>query len=347
MAERLTVRGTSALVAAVLIAGASLSLRAQSTAPPATQTPPSPSPSGQAPDVYTIGRNRVTPPKVVTEVRPTYTAEAMRARIQGVVRLRGIVERDGTISNIEVRESLDATNGLDQSAIDALKQWRFQPGTLDGNPVRVMVSVDLRFVLRDSAPEQGAWPTGFAAAPSPASAVEERAETQGLQVKIARPADWNARREGAPNEWFGMRSPNGRQFVIVTRPDPATFELRWPVAPAAVESITESVRRAQPTPDAEAIGSGQVQTPAALYVWSALRLPTAPTPSGISPDQNPFGEARAWMFTRTVNGKVVGVFCMLLVPRGLDPAALDTYVRAAAAEFSPIVNSVTIEPISP
>src|SRR5688500_1321105 len=192
MAERLTVRGTSALLAAVLIAATSLSLRAQSAAPPATQAPTSPSgqapavPPGQAPDVFTIGRDRVTAPKVVPDVKPAYTPEAMRARIQGMVRLRGIVERDGTISSIEVLESLDRTYGLDQAAVNALQQWRFQPGTLDGNPVRVMISVDLRFTLRDSAPEPG-WPAGFVASPGPAGAVEERAETQGLQLKIARP----------------------------------------------------------------------------------------------------------------------------------------------------------------
>ena len=110
------------------------------------------------------GRPGVVPPRLVHEEKPTYTPEAMRARIQGAVRLRGIVELDGTISNIEVVQSLDPTYGLDNAAVAALRQWRFQPGTLNGQPVRVLVTIDMRFALRTDVPTQS-WPTGSSTAP--------------------------------------------------------------------------------------------------------------------------------------------------------------------------------------
>ena len=142
MAERLTVRGTCALVAAVLVAATSLPLRAQIAPPPATQAPTPP--AGPPPDVYTIGRDRVTAPKVASEVKPAYTPEAMRARIQGVVRLRGIVERDGTISSVEVLDSLDRTYGLDQAAVNALQQ-----GEIDLIEVAVRHALSPRHVPND------------------------------------------------------------------------------------------------------------------------------------------------------------------------------------------------------
>jgi len=132
--------------------------------------------------VYQIGRDRIAPPRLLKEVRPGYTPEAMRNRVQGRVRLQGVVERDGTISGITVIESLDAQFGLDQSAINALKQWTFQPGTtVDGTPVRVLITVDLTFVLREEAPAR-AWPDGFSDAPSTPGTIEEVADSVTLRA---------------------------------------------------------------------------------------------------------------------------------------------------------------------
>ena len=77
------VRRTAALLIAVALAAASVSLRAQDAATPPGQAPPqSPAtPPAGPPDVYTIGRDRVAAPRLVSEVSPNYTAEAMRARI--------------------------------------------------------------------------------------------------------------------------------------------------------------------------------------------------------------------------------------------------------------------------
>ena len=92
--------------------------------------------------------NGVTIPRVLREVKPAYTAEAMRAKVQGVVMLECVVQADGSIGRVEVVKSLDGTFGLDQEAIKAARQWRFAPGTRFGEPVAVLVTIELAFTLR-------------------------------------------------------------------------------------------------------------------------------------------------------------------------------------------------------
>lgn len=92
----------------------------------------------------------VTGPQLIHEVRPAYTAEAMRAKVQGQVELDVVVMADGTIDprRIRIARSLDSTFGLDGQAIAAVKQWRFRPGRYRGRPVAVPVRVELTFTLR-------------------------------------------------------------------------------------------------------------------------------------------------------------------------------------------------------
>jgi TonB family protein len=92
--------------------------------------------------------NGVENPRLVREVKPQYTADAMRAKIQGAVWLECVVLPDGSVGDVRVIRSLDSTFGLDQEAIRAAKQWRFQPGTRFGEPVPVLVTIELTFTLR-------------------------------------------------------------------------------------------------------------------------------------------------------------------------------------------------------
>lgn len=96
---------------------------------------------------YSVG-NGVAAPRLIHEVKPGYTSDAMRARIQGTVRLQAIVSTDGTVSSARVIRSLDPTFGLDQEAVKTVKQWRFAPGTLAGRAVPVLIEVELTFTLR-------------------------------------------------------------------------------------------------------------------------------------------------------------------------------------------------------
>jgi TonB family protein len=88
----------------------------------------------------------VSPPTVLSRVEPQYSEEARKARYQGTVVLEAIVKRDGTVDILRVVRSLGF--GLDENAIQALKQWRFKPGMKNGIPVDVALNIEVNFNLR-------------------------------------------------------------------------------------------------------------------------------------------------------------------------------------------------------
>ena len=92
--------------------------------------------------------NGVMMPTVLAEVKPSYTADAMRAKIQGVVLVEAVVREDGSVGQVQIVRSLDPTFGLDQEAIKAVRRWRFSPGTRFGKAVPVLVEIELTFTLR-------------------------------------------------------------------------------------------------------------------------------------------------------------------------------------------------------
>jgi protein TonB len=96
--------------------------------------------------VYRAG-NGVTAPTLRSQVRPFYTPQAMQRKIQGTVVLEMIVGSDGVPYNIRVQRSLDA-GGLDEEAIRAAKQWRFNPGRLGDTPVDVLAILVIDFHIR-------------------------------------------------------------------------------------------------------------------------------------------------------------------------------------------------------
>jgi protein TonB len=100
--------------------------------PPPPPPPPAPPLSGSV------------PPQIITKVEPSYNDAARAARVQGEVVLSVIVTADGGVDGITV-VSGDAL--LRQPAIDAVKQWRFRPGTVNGQPVAVRLSVTVNFRL--------------------------------------------------------------------------------------------------------------------------------------------------------------------------------------------------------
>jgi TonB family protein len=119
-------------------AAAAIGTRAAATTPQSGQ---------DAPQVYRPGGG-VKPPRLVSEVKPNYTREAMDAHIQGSVRLEAVVLTTGEIGDVEVTQSLDTVYGLDDEAVKAIRQWRFEPGTKDGKPVAVRVEVEMSFKLK-------------------------------------------------------------------------------------------------------------------------------------------------------------------------------------------------------
>lgn len=88
----------------------------------------------------------ITPPTLVREVKPDYTEEARRRAVRGEVVMEIVVRRDGAVGDVKVLQGLGY--GLDERAVAAVKQWKFNPGTRKGTPVDVMVEVAMEFKLR-------------------------------------------------------------------------------------------------------------------------------------------------------------------------------------------------------
>jgi TonB family protein len=82
---------------------------------------------------------------VVHYVEPQFSSSSKEAFVEGVVKLKTTVTPDGLPSDIEVTKGLNAEEN--QSAVEAVKQWRFQPGTKAGEPVHVRVSIEIAFNL--------------------------------------------------------------------------------------------------------------------------------------------------------------------------------------------------------
>src|SRR5262245_35967034 len=86
-------------------------------------------------------------PVVVRSKYAMYTSDALKARIEGKVTVRAVVRQDGTVDDVEVVKSLDAVHGLDDSAVNAAKQWQFEPVLKNGVAVQVRFEMIFAFVL--------------------------------------------------------------------------------------------------------------------------------------------------------------------------------------------------------
>jgi TonB family protein len=104
-----------------------------------------PSAAGGMPTRISVGGN-VQAIKLVKQPRPSYPPECKAAGIQGSVMLRAVIGKDGTILNLEqVNELVDRR--LVDAAMEAVRQWQYQPTLLNGNPVEVMTEVEVNFTL--------------------------------------------------------------------------------------------------------------------------------------------------------------------------------------------------------
>lgn len=88
----------------------------------------------------------IEPPRLLREVKADYTEDARRRGLQGDVVLEIVVRRDGSVGEVTVLQGLGA--GLDQRAVAAVRQWRFDPARRRGTPVDVIVEVAVEFTLR-------------------------------------------------------------------------------------------------------------------------------------------------------------------------------------------------------
>jgi protein TonB len=108
-----------------------------------TGGPPPPPPKPTTPQRIRVG-GQVESAKLINKVSPEYPQLAKMARIQGTVRLEAVISKDGTIQDLKV---LSGHPLLVKAALDAVKQWRYQPTLLNGDPVEVVTEIDVNFTL--------------------------------------------------------------------------------------------------------------------------------------------------------------------------------------------------------
>jgi protein TonB len=88
----------------------------------------------------------IEPPQLLREVKPDYSDDARRRGITGDVILEIVVRRDGLVGDVKVLQGL--SGGLNERAMQAVRQWRFAPARRQGTPVDVVVEVAVEFKIR-------------------------------------------------------------------------------------------------------------------------------------------------------------------------------------------------------
>jgi protein TonB len=111
-----------------------------SDVPIADLVPPPPPP----PPPLRVG-GEISPPQRITDVAPVYPPVARAAHVEGIVILEAVIGEDGGVRDVRVLRSRPL---LDAAAIDAVRQWRFTPTLLNGQPVPVVMTVTVAFKLR-------------------------------------------------------------------------------------------------------------------------------------------------------------------------------------------------------
>jgi TonB family protein len=97
--------------------------------------------------IYAMGTPGIVDPQILVQTIPSYTDEAIKAKVQGVVLLQAIIRRNGRVDSPVVLRGLGY--GLEEKAIrEIVSNWRFRPATLNGQPVDLQATIEVTFNLR-------------------------------------------------------------------------------------------------------------------------------------------------------------------------------------------------------
>ncbi len=88
----------------------------------------------------------IQPPKLIKQVDPIYPTEASKAGVEGIVILEAKADEQGNVIDARILRSIPA---LDKAAMDAVKQWKYEPLVIDGKPHKVLFTVTVRFALKE------------------------------------------------------------------------------------------------------------------------------------------------------------------------------------------------------
>lgn len=133
--------------------------------------------------VYLPNELGIVPPHLIQSAGAEYTEQARAARLEGSVTVSLIVDADASLRDIYVSRSLGL--GLDEKAVEAVRQWQFSPGTHDGAPAAVLIKVEVNFRMLIG---RGDWHLTRAQFDSPKGATPPRVIEPEFPPAIARDA---------------------------------------------------------------------------------------------------------------------------------------------------------------
>lgn len=107
-------------------------------------TPPPPPPAPPAPKTP-MRVSALQAPRKIKDVAPRYPAIAQESRVEGIVILEAVISEDGSVQDVRVLRSKAL---LDDAAVEAVRQWRYTPTLLGGQPVPVVITVTVSFSLK-------------------------------------------------------------------------------------------------------------------------------------------------------------------------------------------------------
>lgn len=113
--------------------------------PPIPESPPAAVPQSTGPTLPLRVGGDIKEPRKIRDVKPVYPAEALAARVEGMVILDAVIAKDGTVKDAVVLRSVP---GLDDAALGAVRQWLFTPTLLNNVPVEVTMTVTITFAAR-------------------------------------------------------------------------------------------------------------------------------------------------------------------------------------------------------
>lgn len=93
------------------------------------------------------GRSEFVRPRLRREVKPNYTVNTLAAQVQGVVNFEAVVLEDGSVGAVRLLSLLHAE--LEHAALEAVRQWKFDPARLRGSPVATVIQIEISFTLTD------------------------------------------------------------------------------------------------------------------------------------------------------------------------------------------------------
>lgn len=295
------------------------------------------------------------PPVRLVEVKPVYTPEAIRARLQGDVTVGFEILTDGTVGKTDILGSLDSVFGLDQKALEAVRQWKFKPATRNGVPVVARVTAVVRFVLRNDGPPlaaptpPSAWPDLFAATgTSDTSGSQWTPGSVAIgdkQLHFDSPAGWMTMSGERGSLLLSLNSPDLRRMVMVGSSAAPAVQSPLPLQAGRLQQFAETMLKGGASRTVKIGRSGQVQIGDRWWLW--VELPSDASVVERMPPMlrdlfatNPITDLAGWAFVTFEGGQMIEVLCTSGASSGSPDR--DAERLGAAAVFRAVLTRMSL-----